>query len=359
MIQELVFHLGDCKTGSTSIQYALANKSWQGEGLSVEYPTVVNHIPLAKSLTKPGEAKFQARRFGFVKRKFGSSTATHGVISAEHFEFTDPVVLRDAIHKHLPEFADRIRLIAYVRPHAERLVSTHSERVKIGVFHQPVQKLHHQLQKGGLLFYAPRFRMWRDVFGDQFTLRLMLRDNLHKGDVVEDFFNYLFEGADYCLKGEIEANRSLSLEDLAMLREVHLRIQHSVPQLTHPPKVLGRNLARLFASHAPGGETKPRLHRALAEDVIRVYQMDAAEMDKEFFKGTPMSAALKNTLFDAGEKPQSLDVKTYSSEQEIGRLHAFTDLLVRLMQADPRFFTWATREPRHRSHQTYPFRLGK
>ncbi|PCI44584.1 MAG: hypothetical protein COB49_10930, partial [Alphaproteobacteria bacterium] len=56
MINELIIHLGDTKTGSTSIQKALVRNICQAPGKTIIYPTKNNHIGLAKTLD-------QKRRF--------------------------------------------------------------------------------------------------------------------------------------------------------------------------------------------------------------------------------------------------------------------------------------------------------
>ncbi|MFT7595545.1 MAG: hypothetical protein ACI8R4_002874, partial [Paracoccaceae bacterium] len=51
MINELIIHLGDTKTGSTSIQRALVNKACKSPGVSIEYPTANNHTALVNTLS--------------------------------------------------------------------------------------------------------------------------------------------------------------------------------------------------------------------------------------------------------------------------------------------------------------------
>ena len=56
MVEEIVFHLGDCKTGTTSIQAVLARGAWTLDGQAgrgIVYPAQVNHIPLASRFGCP------------------------------------------------------------------------------------------------------------------------------------------------------------------------------------------------------------------------------------------------------------------------------------------------------------------
>ena len=64
MVEEIVFHLGDCKTGTTSIQTVLSRGAWVSHAGPIAYPARFNDIPLAKTLSVPAEAPHEAERFG-------------------------------------------------------------------------------------------------------------------------------------------------------------------------------------------------------------------------------------------------------------------------------------------------------
>ena len=348
MVGDVVFHLGDCKTGSTSIQRVLAQKAWQADGISMLYSTGGNHIPTAKTLTQKKEFKFRGLRFGQLNRHLTKSRADYAVVSAEHFEFTDPSVLSDAVQTYLPKFAGKIRYIAYVRPHAERLMSSFAEQSKNGQIHHSVEDLHRLYQENGRLFYTPRFEKWRRVFGDMFTVRPMIRDRLYKQDVVTDFFHYLLEGKPFKITNDTAANVSLSLEDLVMIREMRRHIRKNSTGLGKPLQVFGRHFGRVLASQRAVEGTKLRLHKALAEDVVQVYREDAIALDAGFFEGTPMSDMLETAVTKAINKPQSFLARDHYNAREMRRILAVADMMQRLMEADPRFFTQAAKGPKQR-----------
>lgn len=342
MVNDVVFHLGNSKTGSTSIQQILANKEWEAGGISLLYTARINHIPLAKTLSVPEIFNLRRPKFTELNDSLIKSDANYAVISAEHFEFCDPAILQETIKFYLPEFADRIRLIAYVRPHADRLMSSFAERMKKGEFFRTIDALHERMQKGGILFYSPRLEKWRDVFSDRFTVRPMIRDQLYKQDVVEDFFNYLFEGAPFRITGDTNANTSLSLEDLALMREMQRRIRAHNPDLTDLQRTLGWNFSpMLTANSAPG--VKPWLHKELAKNVVETYRDDAARLDAEFFDGTPMSDALNGAVDKARDAPQSVLAKDHYNDREIQHINAFADLVLRFMETTPNAFRKAMR----------------
>jgi hypothetical protein len=334
MVKSLVFHLGDPKTGTTSIQETLATGNWRCDGLRLLYPARINHLPLAKSLYDPAERAHADQRFARLAAQIAASEADVAVISAELFEHVNPLDLLGAIRSHLPRYEHDLRLIAYVRPHADRLVSAWAERVKQGFFTGTLEELHAATLKTGHFLYAPRFDRWREVFGDRFELRPMIRDRLREGDVVRDFLDYVFEGRPFALIEEPGSNESLSLQDLAQLREFHLAVRGR-PELARARKTIGWNFARILgASPRPGG-IRPRLHESLAERVIADYARDAATLDAEHFDGTPMTDALHAALARAVPAPQSILAEDHFAPDALRMLRAWVALAALMLEHEP------------------------
>jgi len=358
MVGELVFHLGDCKTGTTSIQAVLAGRAWRADRGEITYPTRFNHIPLAKTLSVPKERPLEEKRFTKAREALDASDAAYGVISAEHFEFVDPEKVHAAIHRHLPDYVDRLRLVAYVRPHADRFLSTFAERSKKGVFGGSLEEFHAESAQAGLLVYAPRFEKWRALFGDRFTLRPFIRDQLYRGDVVQDFFHYLFGSEGFEITRETDRNESLSVEDIAMMRAIHRRIRRQSKGLGPAQQAFGWYMSNfLGATPSPGG-TKPRLHRALAERIVETYRADAEALDAEFFEGTPMADALAAAPGKAVDAAQSFELKDYFGPAERRRVRVWADFVLRLMESDPEHFMWAVRDADQRPPQPPRAREG-
>ena len=321
MVKEIVIHLGDCKTGTTSIQAVLAAEAWETDLGDITYTARFNHIPLAKSLSTASEIPHQEARFSKLREALDESDAAFGVISAEHFEFVDPSLVMAALEQHLPEYLDRVRLVAYERPHADRLVSTFAERSKKGSFQKPLAAMHDKLIEDGLLFYTPRFEKWRDLFGARFTLRAFARDQLYQGDVVQDFFHYLLGGKEFRLTMPSDQNNSLSVEDIAMMRSLHWHLRKMDGDYRQIQHAFGWYMSDLLgAAPYPGGGTKPRLHKALADRVVDTYRADAAALDAAFFDGTPMSDALAVAPEKAVDKPQSFQARAHFKAREMRQL---------------------------------------
>lgn len=320
MTRALVLHLGDHKTGSTSIQQVLFSGAVQAEQ-SLFFPAGRpprphhNHIARAmiRKVKPPKHQQHEAELLTALAAEISGSSADIAVISAEHFEFADPAQLATVLETYLPDLAPEARLIAYIRPHGERLLSSYAERVKQGLFLGDLEEFHRETDAAGAFHYAPRLEKWRAVFGDRFTARPMIRSALKQGDVVQDFLDWVFGGRPFTVKALAQTNEKLSLQDLAVLREVQnrledVRAQNAAPR--EPVRALGWRLARML-SNTPAPEATPlALHESLVADVQRVYAADAAEVDAAFFGGaTLLTDALARLSETAVAEPQALELE--------------------------------------------------
>lgn len=341
MIKELVLHLGDTKTGSTSIQQALVHKVCQAPGVSILYPTQTNHVAMAKTLTQKRRFEQRAKRFGRVMQSLKSSNADLAVVSAEHFQFVDPVVLQEAIEAYWPEIKDRIRLVAYVRPHAEKLLSSFAERVKLGVSLGSLEEFFEKGAAERVFLYAPRFDTWRGVFGDRFELRPFIRSRLYQGDVIHDFFRYLLGSEAFEITKNVSANTSLTVSQLALLREAQIILNDKIagrkaPRFTEARSAMGRLLAEYMRMGDLGQDgAKLRIPATMTDRIQERYAADAKALDAAFFDGTPMFEALEAMDRSTVEAPQSLEAADYFSSDAVSSVRAFSHVLGDLLIADP------------------------
>jgi hypothetical protein len=111
---------------------------------------------------------------------------------------------------------------------------------------------------------------------------------------------------------------------------------------------LGWYFAEILASLPLEEAIKPRLHVSLAEKIVETYAEDAAELDAEFFEGTPISDALASAPLKAIPEEQSYDVETYFSNSELRQIEAWTKLTTRLIDSAPEFFSWSVRPEEQR-----------
>ncbi|WP_334065017.1 hypothetical protein [Limimaricola cinnabarinus] len=347
MVGEIVFHLGDCKTGTTSIQRTLALGSVVSPHRSLIYPTQANHIPLASSLHRSQEAKFAEKRFADLARKLKKSDADTAIISAEAFEFVDPRALKKMIDSHLSPWKGRMRFISYVRPHADRLVSAFAERTKQGGHIGDMDALFDRFLEKKFLHFAPRFHSWRETFGEAYTLRPMVRSMLREGDVVTDFLDFVFEGQEFSFDPVPLANESLTLSDLAALRKIHEVLRQETDSNLAVRKArhtFGWNMAILLSAlPRPKVADKPKLHADLARRVVETYREDAAIIDRDFFgldaASGPMSQALVAAPARAAATPQPIAPEAYFDAAALRMLQGSGEMFARVIQYDPETMT--------------------
>lgn len=299
MTRRLVVHIGDCKTGSTSIQDALAHGTLSGLDHPVHFPARRNHIPISRAFDAGDDVPLIELL----------SNAEEGVtiLSAEHFEFVDAARLAKVIGS---VWSDDLTVIGYVRPHAEALYARYCENVKIGNVRGSAGAFHATMLKRKRLFYAPRFGAWKAAFGSNFMLRPFAQDYFVGGDVVSDFLKSVFGPAAEA-SPKVARNRALSVEALALQRmvfDVIGRDEASKGART----AFGRNLARSLQGY---GKIRPQIEQSVARDVARAYAKDARATDALFFEGTPMQDALAQSVETAVQTPHSLEAEDYFSSE--------------------------------------------
>ena len=259
---QVVFDLGDRKTGSTSIQNVLRAGAWRCASKTLAYPygQGVHHIPLARTLTDPPRFEERPKRFEDFDVRIDGSGADVAVISAEQFETADPADLHAAIEAHMPRCGEGARCIAYVRPHADRILSGAAERIKSGGLLGDLEQMHARALTSRILDYTPRFKRWRAVFGDRFELRPMIRDRLVDRDVVRDFFTAALGVDDFEILAQAEINTSLSLKDLVMVREFWRHARRTGRDLSAVKHSMGWAMGALLALEPAADRTRLRLH---------------------------------------------------------------------------------------------------
>ena len=338
MVKSIVFHIGDPKTGSSSIQAVLLNRQWECPTVSLVYPDQLNSYPLANSLRRTAQADHQEARFRKLAAWLNGSGADVAVVSSEQFSRVAPVDLMRAIGKYLPDHARTVRVIAYVRPHTSRLLSTYMQRTKVGLLQCDIASYFENARQEKLLLCADRFRKWRQVFGERFTLRPMIRTELRDGDVVADFLHTVVQGAPFTLLTKSRTNPSLTLEALAGIREIQAVLRKSEISgrtRTAVGNQLGRNLTAL----TQGVGTKLGLTPALCEQVRVLCRKDAAELDREFFFRPVMRQALQAAAGETIETVQNTAPGLHFTPDTLHRLQQYGKGLARLFQLNPNAWT--------------------
>lgn len=319
MIKNLVVHIGDPKNGSSSIQNALAKGLWKCDSRTIEMSPNRNEVNLAKSLRKTGDIEVRDSRFATLADWARNSDADFGIVSSEFFSQIQPERLREALEKHLPELLSDIRIVAYVRPHAERFVSTYAQRVKTGLYVRDMRPLLTALSTDLALNYHPRFSSWKNVFGDAFTLRPFVRDALQNNDVVADFFHFILEGEPFTLQDPGVANRSLGVQQIAAMRAFQKTlIRQEVSKNVRA--VLGGAIGHCVGEISIGKVEKLYLDKSMLGKVEAYFRKDARDTDSAFFDSPWLENAMDRTLAKAVDEVQSTRSRDHHDLKKIAEI---------------------------------------
>ncbi len=276
-----------------------------------------------------------------MKNWLDKSDADVAVISSEFFASVKPVALKKALESHLPdEHYHDLRIIAYVRPHASRFLAAFVQRTKSGLYFGDIDEFLATLQKNEPLTfsYSKRFLQWKKAFGDQFLLKPFIRAELRNGDITEDFFQQVLDGAPFQIATKIEANVSVTTRSLAGLRRMHENLR----DLGMKPKtrsLLGGAMGNHFLGAPAPGREKPMLDRNTAEGVVSTFRADARRLDKTFFGKSLMVDDLDRSVNNTRDDEIDLTAEAHFSPSELKAL----DDLSRSIAADNRLYLrlWA------------------
>jgi len=354
MVRQIVFHLGDCKTGTTSIQTALAHRHFTLQGQTYLYPCRLNHIPLADTLRGKPDPALRQQRWSRIARQILESDKDTAIISAETFEFVRPESLAEAISTHFAGFDGQIRFISYIRPHAERFVSSFAEKSKQGRFNGNLDDGFKDFLSPRRITYMPRLDAWRRVFGDAYEVHPMIRDRLADGDVVTDFLRRAFRTDAVTVRDTGALNESLTVEGLIAARRLHERLRESGRCTDEISRAVGWNFAALLSTlpKSPDAE-KPRIDKALARQLRKECMEDAVALDRTFFRDAPvMVDALSRAVDRAPDSVQSMAPADHFTAEQLRIIDGFGLLLRRVMEADPAHFRSAVRPEELRTRST-------
>ena len=338
MAKSLLLHIGDPKTGSSSIQEVMRNRLWLSPEVKVAYPDQLNSFPLANAISDPKQADQCEARYSKLGEWLGTSDAEVAVVSAEQFFRVDPQVLLETLTQYMPAYVPGLRVVAYVRPHASRFLSAYMQRTKAGMFQGDMDTFLARTTGEQLLHFAPRFDRWRAVFGDRFTLRPMIRDQLRDGDVVADFLNVVVKGAPFTLRGAVQANASLPLEYVAAMREVQAVLKRNTIQ-AGTRHAVGDHLGRALAAKFPGAGTRLQVSTALYDQIRAHCLADAQALDAAFFDTPLMTQALDLAAADATAAAQPSDAAAHYTPETIQTIRQTARKLVAMFKKRPGAWT--------------------
>lgn len=340
-MDKLILHIGTEKTGSTSIQYAMAHDRKALAQRGILYPVLFgseNHFELAVYANEDeivdelklyqlraqhcDLATFRNRLRQHLANEVAAAPSAHTMIlSNEHCHsrltrLSSVQRLRDL----LQEFADDIEIVVYLRRQDKLAVSLFSTQLKLGgtapVFPKVYPKhLPHYYDFQNLL------QLYAEVFGaDKITVRLFEPKMLYDGDIVSDF--YAVTGIDLPVPNLPRANEALSAKQGLFLEAFNQR---------YPLIVDGQiNAARgdIFSVIQKSGLSAAyRPARQLARDFYDLY----AE-GNDWVRQTYLADLERPTLFDEdfASYPDAPETLTLSQDDMFEFISAIWDQTQRL-----------------------------
>lgn len=335
MIKRLVLHIGDPKTGTSSIQSAMQQGACRCGDVTILPQRELNAVGLGKALCCAEEApEACAAQLGRLARWARSSDADIGLVSSEFLAEVQPEVLKRALEAYLPELAAEARVLAYVRPHCARFVSAYGQRVKTGAAGGSPKQLAQRLINNEFLSYLPRFQAWEESFGDHFTLRPFVRSELRGGDIVQDFFDQVLEGRPFELAGSFHVNEALAVEEMAALRFVQKVFQaHELDRsLRHQ---LGAAISDALGQLAGRYTRRLTLTQRDAQRILAAYAPDAQAMDAHFFDKPVMETAMRKAVAAASPTFPKVKAELYFEAERLEQLRALAAEVSALLKTRP------------------------
>ena len=209
MNKTLYIHIGCHKTGSTSIQTALAeNTEVLGQNNLTYFrenrvPNVPDFPDVHSWLGPAEEGAFLPHGFKIFEASRLSDTLatlnTDVIISSENFSFFFSPGAIQELHQSLSKNFDNIRIVCYLRRQDRHAISHKQEGSKLhrhaeyelwGNNINPLPPYRSDLDL--YLDYNQRMGMWADAFGESaMNLRIYEPDRLKNGNSVDDFFGIL------------------------------------------------------------------------------------------------------------------------------------------------------------------------
>lgn len=199
-MKELLLHIGLPKTGSSSLQYYLAENQCELESQGLCYPTTgrskrIAHHTIARvsRCVTPRGNRFKKLRREFKQevsqfdRVIVSSEAFQNFgcyVGVAHFFGLPKTASFPGLRQLCPERSYRIRTFCYLREFLETACSNYAQQVQNSNLHLDLESYCARRFRVPLAFRT-KFWTW---FSDETHFCLFERERLRNHDIVEDFF---------------------------------------------------------------------------------------------------------------------------------------------------------------------------
>lgn len=273
---ECIVHIGDIKSGTTSVQAALAANNIPAAYKKAIYPCAeLNHNHLA-ILFKQGESKKRQYVRNIRKLINASPDSNAFIISGEILSTVDPQVVKKELESCFGDLSSKFTIIHYVRPHFSRAVSAYAEQAKIGATSLPLNEFVKISTEKGRFKHSLKMKAWQREFQDNYIVRPMQKSTLYQENIVADFFLTALGEISYGWTPPPQVNKALSNEGLLHVRRLQVALEGRSAALRHS---LGYEFERYFSAIEKRPSAPAIVGRALAELFFNGYKGDAKEAD--------------------------------------------------------------------------------
>lgn len=281
---KILLHIGTQKTGTTSIQRYLLEKSEILEESGYYYSREATHqreghheyaelLQRSRVKIEDFDGNLAETLYDFRKIFNYLNPDKINIVSSEAFQNCDPRIVKTAFEEH------EVRVVCYIRNQLDALVSSYAQEVHATRITLTMEE--YALQSR--LDYFEFLKKWSDVFGSKFSVRVFDSRYLDEGNVICDFFSRFLnlDAPDDAFVFN-DSNPSLTNRMLAFKLKLNAR---------------GTTVSRIYRrlsllSKFDKDSGKVRLTEELKSKIIDGYIENQKKWAPDFF--------LKNEIFDYG-----------------------------------------------------------
>lgn len=326
----IFLHVGDHKTGTSTIQSALSTRQRSEDAnlKAVYYPTSgrkerMAHHNLFWAMTNDFRFEPDAGHWPDVRKDIEEVAPDTAILSSEAFEsFNDLPRLRAMIDTHLAPLGP-VKIILYVRPHFDRLRSAFSQKMKTGQITGSIEEfVEDAIARKTLVSFASRLERWRSAFGESLDIRLYSRDHLEQHDILRDFLLKAV-GLEETVCDDVatyrsDKNVSPGLHTMSLIEPFTkaLELDSRKEKRVVVERFVLSKLLDEFVTLYPA-DHKPVLSKAAAQKLAEAARTDAEELDRVEFASTPIfTMRLDQEVTKAPDDPAD-EISMTEREQQI------------------------------------------
>jgi len=222
-MKTIYFHIGNPKTGTTSLQWSLLNSRKRLEAAGILFPSSglssspnqFAHHPLVEATKNRDESLWRD-----VISEITSAKQNLAVISSENFSLLkkeDIAFINSQIGRNI-----KCHMVVYLREQCEYLESLYNQAVKTGLESRGRLQFMRYFMDSGRGNYPAMLKSWETLIEPaNITVRAYHRKNLQDGDILTDFAKTVGFDVSILNREKTELNPSISTRYTEVLRKIN------------------------------------------------------------------------------------------------------------------------------------------